>query len=160
MRQSRFSLLALCLVAQPVIAESVTAQRVFGPDAPCFGRFYDSAHLARHPDQQVTGIVLFADTEDMELDTTDQSLVVVEVTTRSGKTPYSGIGICIDGNRGLFCSMEGDAGGFTVSAFDDRLLLEVRDVGMSFEGPTDFLTLEYDHGDDRAFLLDRGVCPS
>jgi hypothetical protein len=132
---------------------------VFGRDSPCFGRLYDAAHLAAHPDQHITSMVLFANTEDMELDNTDQWLIYVEVTTRASKTPYSGIGICADGNEGLYCLMEGDAGGFFASDSDGRLQVEVLDRGLSFEGATDFLTLEHDSGDDRVFLLDEGVCP-
>ena len=121
--------LALCLTAPAVLAESVAMNMVFGRDSPCFGRVYDADHLAAHPDQQVASFVLFADSEDMELDRTDQWLMVVEVTTRASKTPYSGIGICADGNEGLYCLMEGDAGGFFVSDIDGRLQVEVLDRG-------------------------------
>ena len=131
---------------------------VFAPDGPCFSRTYDAAHLAAHPDQQVSLIVVRADTADMALDTTEDLLVLVDVLTRTSDSPYSGIGICNPGSSGLSCLMEGDAGGFTLTEQDGRLRLEVGPNGLSFEGEADFLTLEPDQGDDRVFLLDAGIC--
>ena len=153
----RLRVFALCCLAGPTCAQSVQ-DLVFTPDGPCFSRTYDDAHLAAHPDQQVSLIVVRADTEDMELDTTDDLLVLVDVLTRTSDRPYSGIGICNPGNSGLSCLMEGDAGGFSLSEQDGRLRLEVGPNGLSFEGDADFLTLEPDQGDDRVFLLDAGNC--
>ena len=153
----RLRVFALCCLASPTSAQSVQ-DLVFAPDGPCFSRTYDAAHLAAHPDQQVSLIVVRADTADMALDTTEDLLVLVDVLTRTSDSPYSGIGICNPGNSGLSCLMEGDAGGFTLTEQDGRLRLEVGPNGLSFEGDTNFLTLEPDQGDDRVFLLDAGIC--
>lgn len=151
----RLRVFALCCLASPTSAQSVQ-DMVFAPDGPCYSRTYDDAHLAAHPDQQVSLIVVRADTADMELDTTDDLLVLVDVLTRKSDSPYSGIGICTAAKSSLTCLMEGDAGGFTLTEQDGRLRLDVGPNGMSFEGATDFLTLEPDQGDDRVFLLDAG----
>ena len=103
-------------------------------------------------------IVVRADTADMALDQSDDRLLLVEVLTRSGKTPYSGIGYCVASSTGLECLMEGDAGRFTLTGQDGRLRLDVGAEGLIFEGPVDFLTLQSDSGDDRVFLLDEGSC--
>ena len=145
------------LFGTPLLAQSATDQ-VFAPDPSCFSRSYDAAHLAAHPDQQVTLIVVRADTEDMGLDATDDLLVLVDVLTRTSKTAFSGIGYCTPVKAGLDCLMEGDAGGFTLSDQDGRLRLDVGTNGLSFEGDADFLTLEPNSGDDRVFLLDAGIC--
>jgi hypothetical protein len=150
-------LISVALFTSPAMAE--TAQdMVFAPDGPCFSRSYDDAHLASHPDQQVTLMVVRADSEDMELDQTEDLLVLVDVLTRSSTFPYSGIGYCTPGKDGMDCRMEGDAGGFTLTDQDGRLRLDVGENGLSFEGETDFLTLQPDQGDDRLFLLEAGIC--
>jgi hypothetical protein len=150
-------LISVALLTSPAMAE--TAQdMVFAPDGPCFSRSYDDAHLAAHPDQQVTLMVVRADTEDMALDQTDDLLVLVDVLTRRSTFPYSGIGYCTPGNDSLECLMEGDAGGFTLTDQDGRLRLDVGENVLSFEGETDFLTLQPDQGDDRVFLLEAGIC--
>lgn len=145
------------LFATPVLAQS-TVDRVFGPGAPCFSRTYDAAHMDAHPAQQVTMIVISADTEDMAHDTTDDRLLLVDVITRDHKVPYSGIGYCAATSTGLACLLEGDAGRFTLTGQDGRLRLDVGKDGLIFEGETDFLTLQGDQGDDRVFLLDAGIC--
>ncbi len=145
------------LFGTPIFAQTVQ-DMVFPPDPPCFSRSYDEAHLAAHPDQQVTLIVVRADIEDMALDATDDLLVLVDVLIRDAKSSYSGIGYCTPDKAGLNCLMEGDAGGFTLTDQDGRLRLDVGANGLSFEGDADFLTLEPDQGDDRVFLLDAGIC--
>ncbi len=145
------------LFATPLLAQS-TVDRVFGPDAPCFSRTYDAAHLDAHPAQQVTMIVIRADTEDMAHDATDDRLLLVDVITRDHTFPYSGIGYCAATSTGLECLLEGDAGRFTLTQQDGRLRLDVGRDGLIFEGETDFLTLQGDQGDDRVFLLDAGIC--
>ena len=152
-----FVVCSAILFGTPLWAQSATDQ-VFAPDPPCFSRSYDAAHLAAHPDQQVTLIVVRADTEDMALDATDDLLVLVDVLTRDAKSSYSGIGYCTPDKAGLTCLMEGDAGGFTLTDQDGRLRLDVGANGLSFEGTSDFLTLDPNRSDDRTFLLDAGIC--
>lgn len=148
--------LIVILGASPGWAQSVT-DWIFAPGADCFGRTYDAAHLDSHPHQEVTQIVIFADVEDMELDSSDDRLLVVEVSTRSTKS-YSGIAYCAATSNGMDFLMEGDAGGMSLSAQDGRLRLDVGPDGLSFEGDKDFLTLAPNSGDDRLFLLDQGQC--
>ena len=146
----------LLLIPAPALAQSVLDQ-VFGADGPCFSRSYDAAHLAAHPDQRVTQLLVRADTEDMTHSGTKDLLLLVDVTVRDGATPYSGVAYCDRVGDGLACLMEGDAGGFSLVPQGKRLLLAVGANGLSFEAD-DFLTLEPDKGDDRTFLLDAGTC--
>ena len=146
----------LAVLASPAVSQS-GVELLFNPDPPCFSRNYDAAHLDSHPHQQVTMMVVTADTEDMALDSTDDLLLLVDVMVRGVATPYSGVAYCSVAGDGLDCFMEGDAGGFSLTPDGKRLRLAVGPNGLSFEAD-DFLTLEPDKGDDRVFLLDAGIC--
>lgn len=142
----------LLLVILPLPLSAQTgATAMFPPEAACFQRHYDAAHLAKHPQQQVTDIAL-TPAEGQEVST---SLVVdISVQLRGISDSYIGSAYCEPAAAGLSCGMEGDAGAFSLALREGgALLLKVDPRGMSFEGAQDFLTLSGSSGDDRAFLL-------
>ena len=142
--------LLLMMLPLPMYAQT-GATAMFPPEASCFQRHYDAAHLAEHPQQMVTYIAL-TPAEGQEVST---SLVVdISVKMRGLSESYIGSAYCEHDVEGLSCGMEGDAGAFSLALrADGALLLKVDRRGMSFEGEQDFLTLSGTSGDDRAFLM-------
>lgn len=139
-----FWLIPLTLLAQ------TGAVAMFPPEAACFQRQYDAAHLAKHPQQQVVEIAL----TPAEGQVVSTSLVVdIAVTLRAGDH-YIGSAYCEPQGAGLSCGMEGDAGAFDLGLRKGgALLLTVSGLGMSFENDQGFLTISGTSGDDRAFLM-------
>ena len=140
---------ALGFLPLPLLAQT-GATAMFPPEAACFQRQYDAAHLAQHPRQQVVEIAL----TPAEGQVVSTSLVVdIAVTLRAGDH-YIGSAYCEPEGNGLSCGMEGDAGAFSLSVRKGgALLLNVDPLGMSFENEQDFLTISGTSGDDRAFLM-------
>ncbi|MES2434775.1 MAG: hypothetical protein V4586_13250 [Pseudomonadota bacterium] len=134
----------------PLLAQT-GATAMFPPEASCFQRHYDAAHLAKHPQQQITDIAL-TPAEGQEVST---SLVVdISVKLRGVAESYIGSAYCEPDAVGLSCGMEGDAGAFGLALREGgALLLTVDPLGMSFEGAQDFLSVSGTSGDDRAFLM-------
>jgi hypothetical protein len=128
------------------------------PDAStCYARVYADAHLAKHPAQRVTRMRL---TPDFQI---ADPLLGLHVELNLRGVPggwFEGIAYCENaGSKLLDCTMEGDAGGFSVTpARDGAVLLSVSGLGMSFENAGGFATLEADQGDDRNFLLRPSPC--
>ncbi|MEO5616041.1 MAG: hypothetical protein ABIR04_14120 [Cypionkella sp.] len=142
--------LLLTILPLPLYAQT-GATAMFPPEASCFQRHYDAAHLAKHPQQLITDIAL-TPAEGQEVST---SLVVdISVKLRDISDSYIGSAYCEADSVGLSCGMEGDAGAFSLALREDgALLLKVDPRGMSFEGAQDFLTLSGSSGDDRAFFM-------
>jgi len=64
-----------------------------------------------------------------------------------------------EGADTLYCSLEGDAGGFRITpAKEGAILIEVSSLGMTFENDDVFATIEAKAGDDRSFLLTPTAC--
>lgn len=141
---------ALWFLPLPLLAQT-GATAMFPPEAACFQRQYDAAHLAKHPQQQVVDIAL----TPAEGQVVSTSLVVdIAVTLRGTGAHYIGSAYCEPDGTGLSCGMEGDAGAFNLSLRKGgALLLAVSPLGMSFENEQDFLTISGTSGDDRAFLM-------
>jgi hypothetical protein len=130
---------------------------MFPDAATCYARVYADAHLAQHPAQRVTRMRL---TPDFQI---AGPLLVLHVELNLRDVPggwFEGIGSCENaGSTSLYCTMEGDAGGFTVTpAKDGAVLVSVSELGMSFENARGFATLESAQGDDRNFLLRPSPC--
>lgn len=140
----------LVLLPCPLLGQT-GATAMFPPEAACFLRHYDAAHLAKHPQQRTTDIAL----TPAEGQVVSSSLVVdIEVNLRGVSESYIGSAYCEPDAAGLSCGMEGDAGAFRLGLRDGgALLLTVDPGGMSFEGAEDFLALSGISGDDRAFLM-------
>lgn len=142
--------LLLMILPLPLYAQT-GATAMFPPQASCFQRHYDAAHLAKHPQQQVTDIAL-TPAQGQEVST---ALVVdISVKLRGVSDSYIGSAYCEPDSVGLSCGMEGDAGAFSLALREGgALLLKVDSGGMSFEGERDFLTLSGNSGDDWEFLM-------
>jgi hypothetical protein len=134
-----------------VMAQGLGDQ-LFATDDACYSRKYSSDHLALHPLQQVTGMTLRPEARPV-----DAALQLwVSVTLRAWPDEVLlALAYCRDaGADRLACSLEGDAGGFSIIPARDRaVLVSVSDQGMGFEGATGFATLDHNRGDDRSFLL-------
>lgn len=147
----------MCSVATPLAAQS-PADVMFPMRSGCYIRQYAPDHLASHPAQRVTTILLMAEASVAE----PMLGVWVGISLRGvagGEGEYEALAYCENIEDTLYCGMEGDAGAFTLRpAKDGKVLLEVGRYGMSFENERGFETLESDRGDDRSFLLNSAVC--
>lgn len=133
-------------------------QDLMFPDAgTCYARIYSADHLAGHPAQRVTGMRLSPDFRIAE------PFLGLHVELSLRGVPggaFEGVGYCEnEGGETLYCGLEGDAGGFTVTpAKGGAVLVTVSRSGMSFENEAGFVTLERQTGDDRSFLLRPSPC--
>ena len=140
----------LVILPLPLWAQT-KAIAMFPPEAACFQRHYNAAHLAHHPQQQVSDIAL----TPAEAQEVSSSLVVdISVKLRGQTEAYIGSAYCEPDAVGLVCSLAGDAGAFSLAVRDDGgLILKVDPLGMSLEGAQNFLTVSGISGDDRDFLM-------
>ena len=156
--------IALCLLATVAMANPALAKDLLGTVFPggsgCYERVYSKSHLAEHPEQMVKritfGIARSAPTYP------NYTVTTVTIVLRGDPELYANDGYCRNNGDHIFCSMEGDMGGFTVKpAKDGAVLLTVTKDGMSFEGNR-FVDISGTTGDDRSFSLPRaeaGACP-
>jgi hypothetical protein len=148
---------AILMLATPIAAKSPQDQ-MFPDSTSCYARIYTAEHLATHPKQQVTGISVSPDFEFAD------PLLGLHMTLELRNVPGGGFeayAACEnEGEHTLFCSLEGDAGGFQVNpAQDGAILIEVSRRGMTFENSEVFATIQGKAGDDRSFLLPPTACP-
>lgn len=147
----------LMLLSSPG-AEAQSPQDLMFPGGNrCYEREYGKGHLARHPEQRVTRISVSPDP------VSDAPRFAVELRLGVRGTPagaFEAHAICENnGATTLYCTMEGDAGGFQLTPAKNRsLLLSVSSLGMSFENEAGFVLLEHDTGDDRSFILRSFAC--
>lgn len=147
---------AILMLGSPALAQSPQDRMFPGPDS-CYSRTYTADHLAKHPRQRVTDIRI---SPDFQIAAPRLGL---RVTLRLRGTPggaFEGYGYCEnEGGDTVYCTMEGDAGGFAVTpAKGGAVLVSVSSLGMSFENDAGFVTLERNKGDDRRFLLRPSPC--
>ena len=143
-------------MALATLANANPMQDIFPGKSGCYARSYSADHLAAHPDQLVTEIVLTP-----EASVADPMIGLwLDLTLRGDIAgTYLGFGYCEASGPGLDCGMEGDAGSFTIAPdTNGGILVEVGPYGMSFEAETDYITLKSDRGDDRSFLLRPAPC--
>lgn len=154
-RSVSFAAILMLTAVQPGAAQSPRDRMFPGPDA-CHARAYAPAHLSAHPAQRVVGISVspspgFAD-----------PLLGLHITLRLRGVPggaYEAYAACENEAGHLYCTMEGDAGGFQIEpGKGGAIRLSVSSRGMSFESDTGFTTLEQNSGDDRVFLLYPAAC--
>ena len=134
----KFAAFSLCvLLASPASAFS------------CFGRYYDDAHLDRHPEQTVQEIFFG--------DLTGRPMLQVRL---EGRQSYIyGYAECRDTGRFLSCNLENGQGNFTVQRQPDGTMLlrvGVMDVRLERGGEQEIILLQHDRGDDRVFKLYAG----
>jgi hypothetical protein len=126
-------------------------QELFPRPDSCYARDYDAAHLASHPVQRVTSLALSPDrTAVGEI----YLWLWISGTIRGTGDRLEALAACEPIGAYLECSMEGDAGEFSIKpAANGAILLEVGPYGMTFEIGGDAVTFDPDRGDDRSFLL-------
>jgi len=123
-----------------------------GPDAlGCFARSYDRAHLAQHPDQVVTAVMLRIYRPPSG--NADKHWFLAQFRLRGKDKPLRTSGICNETASGLRCLVECDGGGVDVvpRARDATVHLD-RISGPACEDSGRELT---GGKDDRVFRLDR-----
>ncbi|TAG17559.1 MAG: hypothetical protein EAZ40_12160, partial [Rhodobacterales bacterium] len=154
-RSGLYATILILSAASPLAAES-PREILFPSDTACYARAYSAQHLADHPAQRVSTIALRPEGALVE----DPAMLVwVTITLRDRPDEaLEALAYCqVQDNMRLGCTMEGDAGAFTIAtAKGGAALVSVDKAGMGFEGETDFITLRADAGDDRSFLLQPG----
>ena len=147
-------LAATATFALPAVAE---AQNVYqthfagSANSGCFLRNYDTAHLASHPDQWVTSMML---TISPLSSGGNAPILELFVTRRGDDYNYHARAYCQFAGDALSCQLANDAGAFTVVGQKNRrILLESGPDGLSFQGSNAAFTLSGTTGDDRSFLL-------
>jgi hypothetical protein len=149
-------LLALAALPGPLAAQTFRDTHFANPDlpgGPCYQRTYTTAHLADHPQQQVTQITLRPSLLSPEVATGDY-LLDLFVMRRGDPEELMATAYCTPRSTRMDCLLEGDAGGFRLEAAGPaRLRLTVGPQGVLFEGRADVLELSATTGDDRVFLI-------
>ena len=137
--------------AAPVMAQGLR-DAMFSTERSCYARRYSKSHLAEHPAQRVTKIAL---TPDIGTSDDPDLRLILLVKIKTSDEILEAISYCDPaGADRMFCSLEGDAGGFTVApARNGSVLLTVGTLGIGLEGAQGFVMLEHDRGDDRSFIL-------
>lgn len=150
----RCAAIFVLMSTQAAIAQSPRDQMFPNADS-CYARAYTKAHLAKHPGQQVVGISV---SRTREVDEPNLGLYLT-LQLRGVPGGFQAYAACENEAGHLYCTMEGDAGGFQIDpAEDGAILLSVSSLGMSFENDNGFATLERSEGDDRSFLMRPAVC--
>ena len=146
------ALLALLCLATPALAES-PRDALFPEDRGCYRRDYDTAHLARHPDQRVKQIRLSPDKEASD----DRYLVLaIEILPRGGEAVLAH-GYCENTGGSLSCGLEGDAGWLTLERTAKGVRASVGRDGISLETDTGFVTFGGGQSDDEVFAIPRAA---
>ncbi|WP_374643878.1 hypothetical protein [Tabrizicola sp.] len=153
---ARTSALILMCLSGPALAKSPT-DLMFPSDARCYARSYTADHLARHPAQRVTAMALRPDRQAAA----PFLGLWLSVTLRGapGGT-FEALASCENIEHTLYCTMEGDAGAFSIEPGKGKaVLVSTGSRGIGLENEAGFVTLERDRGDDRSFLLRPVPCP-
>lgn len=153
---AKVSALFLAVLAGPALAQSPT-DLMFPSDARCYARKYTADHLARHPEQRVTGMALRPDRQAAA------PLLGLWLTVTLRGAPggtFEALAACENIEHTLYCTMEGDAGAFSIEPDKGKaVLVTTGSRGIGLENEAGFVTLERDRGDDRSFLLRPEPCP-
>jgi hypothetical protein len=146
----------LMIAASPVAAE--TLDDLVGRQADavsCWQRVYDDAHLASHPDQQVTKMTFALGFQSLAGMATDRDGLFVfgmSAALRDGKRGVTS-GECRQDETGIRCAVECDGGGVYISSRSDGSLL------IDLE-PTGYISMESEcagDGEQETFPLEPGL---
>jgi hypothetical protein len=154
LRSSLFAGAALLLCAVPVLAgelrDFVAARD--GASA-CWGRVYDTDHLAKHPDQQVKAMSLTV-TFMKETEFADaQYAFRLEAELRGGIAGEQS-GVCSNQDGQVFCGVDCDGGGVYVSRRGDgNVLIDLETIGSIWM----VTACGEDDGEQEGFMLKSGV---
>lgn len=171
MRIRTVLLLAMAVAApSAALADSVTdIVKIFGRDPgtdaahACFIRHYTKAHLASHPKQNVTDMVLFV---NKQKDDVSYYSLTMQVNFRQLRKPFQVAGSCDraeDGKHALNCGVDCDGGAIAVRVKNEMSLLidipdsvRVYDPSVNSEETDEDLPKGARFGeDDKLFRLDR-----
>ena len=112
----------------------------------CFARFYDAAHLERHPRQRVTRFQLRRD-RSSPVNTRARFTVAVGFRTTDGPDLFTVHGICTTRGSIAECGGEGDTGRFRLKLIGANLSVEIDRLELEDSGA------DLAESDDRTFLL-------
>jgi hypothetical protein len=148
----RSTLCAAILLLSGPAAEAQSPQELMFPRSDsCYARNYGAAHLSKHPEQRVTRFSLSPDF------VSDAPRLAVELRLSlrgDGGGAFAAYAICENTGGSIYCTMEGDAGGFQIDRAKNRAIqVTVSSLGMTFENEAGFITLKRNSGDDRSFIL-------
>ncbi len=147
MRSTLAALLVMVSI-QPAFAQAKPLSQVFG--SACYGRVYDKAHLAKHPRQRVTSILVRDGVVPAGKQPGVVAIVDIRLTLRGGETAEAA-GYCKRSGASLICGLEGDAGSVTISRRSrDGVMVA---VSSRFDIETQKGFIELAKGDDQAFQL-------
>jgi len=161
------SILALQAGAGVAAAQSDVV-RIFGRDPgngaahACFVRRYTKAHLASHPDQNVTAMTAFVSRQDGP---DGYYAISMQVKFRQLNKPFHVSGSCSeseDGRQALGCGVECDGGSLSVRVKNETsILVEIPDSVRLFDPSATEEFADLPKGarfgsDDKLFRLDRG----
>lgn len=159
------SLLALQVSAGAAAASDVV--RIFGRDPgngaahACFVRRYAKAHLASHPDQNVTAMTAFVSRQE---GADGYYSVSMQVNFRQLNKPFQVSGSCnesSDGKQALGCGVECDGGSLSVRVKNEEsILVDIPESVRLFDpsATDEFADLPMGArfgSDDKLFRLDR-----
>jgi hypothetical protein len=149
---------AVALIALPALAHADAAAdivKIFGRDPgmaaahACFLRHYTKAHLASHPKQNVTDMIVYVGKDE---GSDHNYSVSMQVNFRQLRKPFQVSGFCgvdANGKKTLSCGIECDGGHIDVRVKSDMsLLIEIPEHARIFD-PADL------ESDDRAEVPDK-----
>ena len=148
MRLLLMAALAVALLSLPVQAGPVF-DRLSGPNPQtdqCFARFYNAAHLKRHPRQRVTRFQLRRD-RSSPVNSAARFTVALGFRTSDGPDLFTVHGICAPRGSLAMCDGEGDAGRFRLKINGTNLIVEIDRLELEGSGA------DLAESDDRTFLL-------
>ena len=141
------------LIALGVLASTTTW--AIGADFAlgCFARVYDRAHLAKHPDQIVTGVKLHILRRQVR-DPPYAYDFALRVRMRGRNEPLSTVGLCKTEPPGVKCIVECDGGEVRIVPRADHAMMYLDRIRMAEDLPNGGEELTGGK-DDRVFHLDR-----
>ena len=175
MRRCDLALLLLGAACLPAIATAPAAaqdsqpadalsQQLFGRAVGasqahvCFKRRYDAGHLATHPRQNVTAMLLLV-SNNPDPEASSSYSVDIGVTFRNRKSHFEVGGFCSKGASGLDCGVECDGGKIDVAIRDGNSVLVKIPDGARVSRPgasgDDSVSGKTFGSDDKVFRLDR-----
>ncbi len=155
----------LCLIGLPTRAADHLYMRYFEGVAagkPCYARYYDDAHLKRHPKQEVRRIEIDFDaswrSDENGKNTEADFQAGIGFMLKRSQEWYGQALVCKTLNDHFECYLEADGGQIRLIPRGSALRLEVvggKDSDIHTEGATDFGSFGEVGSDDRVFLLPR-----
>jgi hypothetical protein len=168
LRNAIFAALPLFALATAASAADNRLEKLFGqnPDTPaaniCMVRHYDKAHLAAHPGQNVTDMLVYIGKHEGVQDGYVNYNINVQVRFRDSKKDWSFSGDCgreAGKATAVSCGIDCDGGGYDVSLKDDKSveLTITSGVRLNEEDTESDKKLETAalQSDDKTFLLHR-----